>query len=1675
MHPLLRHLCLCVLAGLTAHAAPTPIFDGRTLDGWQGDAATWRVVDGCIEAGSLERNQPRNEFLVWHEELANFDLTLRWKLEGTKGFVNGGVQLRSRRVPFHHEMVGYQADLGAGYDGGLYDESRRNRFLAQPDAATKTKALKPTGEWNTYRIRAEGPRIRIWLNGVQTVDHTETDPSIPLIGQVAVQIHGNAFSVVRYKDIVLEKLPDSPRSPAASTPGSVADGPLFNGRDLAGWGGEATPFWKVADGALVSDGGARPRDSWLRTDRELENFDLSFRARTQGRVGTGLFFRSKVEPGQGILGWQLDIGPGLDGGLYKAGPKGGLISYPDKAKANAAAKPGEWNDYRIRAEGRRLRTWVNGVAMQDYTEPGPRRPRGALALELSAGSTGQAAFKDFRLEVLPDAVEAASEAIDGPLGRMTERVVSGPRPAPFADERFLVGPGEVVVFTGSENTVIEQTTGGLESLLAARLGANVPKFRHLGWEGDTVFRQNRMMAWGTWSENLRGTGATTVIAWFGQVEALDPTSTPEAFAEAYEKLLREFAQVTPRLVVIGPPPFEKPSDPRVRDNTGLNPRLVRFAGAAEAIARRHGFLYVDLLGLKAAPGAPALTRDGLHFTEAGARLVGQVIADRLQPGPGAPSEALRAAIVEKNRLWFDTWRCMNWAFAYGDRTTQPFAKAAADHPSFVEELRQHQPRLAHADAVIRALASGQPAPPAPAALPARADPPAPTPAEQLAGFKVRPGFKVDLFADESLGVIRPVQIRWDERGRLWVACTPAYPQLQPGEHGRDFILVLEDTDGDGKADKSWRFAEGLTMPLGFEFAPVEAGGGIYVVESTRLVHLSDRDADGKADGRAVLLSGFGTGDTHQDANSLRWGPDGCLWFTQGYHIWSYVETPQGLAELNRSGVWRFNPRTLRLDSFLNESAAGLNCWGTAWDDQGQMFHGSGADTPLWHTTPGLVPTLHPKSLPTALAQSRGKSMEPEILGSSHLPPELRGALLKSTYFTSQIQLYRLIDQGSSFRTEELGDLLAGGKEFRPVESRVGPDGAIYVSDWLNPVIGHYQASYRDPRRDQSHGRIWRITAEGRPLNARPALGTLTAAELIPRLASPERWERDGAKFRLYRLPAAEVRAALRTVDLATASAAMLYELSGVHAAHELPDATLVKRLLASADFRYRAWGAQLLAGWGATLPETRALLRQAVRDPHPRVRMAAVVACGWAPANQGTEATRIATLALDQPMDVALEHALTQTIHALAPAWQAADAKGQLGLEARPEALARLYTTMGEADSLARLRALITRPGLSPEARLNLLKVLIQAGSATDAEFALGLEPANAALADVWVATARLRPTVDYTALVRNWLARPETFARATACRVLAVTGRDVGATTQLEGWLLEETPAELRLAAVTAYARIRRAEARTKLTPLLTSPDRTVRATAIAALAPHAPETVATQALTALAGCRDVAEVGPLLAPLCELKTGPAALVAAWRQAPPGAEAARLALRWMAEVGADVPSFRQVLLDTAGVTETIGAYDAGTVARLVAAAQAAGDAKRGAKIATAAARACLSCHRIESQGGAIGPDLSAIGRAMTPEAIVESVLWPKRQVKEGYLLTQVTTKDGRALQGYRVAETTEHLTLRNFTAGGLEIIAKTTVAARSDVGSIMPDGLTAGLSAQELADLFRYLFELGK
>jgi hypothetical protein len=179
------------------------LFDGKTLSGWEGPEKTFRVEEGAIVAGTLKTKIPRNEFLATKKDYGDFELRLKFRLLGAGA--NAGVQIRSERIPNHHEMIGYQADMGDGWWGALYDESRRNKVLAAPKKEIVDKALK-RDDWNDYRIRCEGKRIQLWINGQQTVDYSEPDDKIPQRGKIAVQIHGGPPSEAWYKDIVITEL-----------------------------------------------------------------------------------------------------------------------------------------------------------------------------------------------------------------------------------------------------------------------------------------------------------------------------------------------------------------------------------------------------------------------------------------------------------------------------------------------------------------------------------------------------------------------------------------------------------------------------------------------------------------------------------------------------------------------------------------------------------------------------------------------------------------------------------------------------------------------------------------------------------------------------------------------------------------------------------------------------------------------------------------------------------------------------------------------------------------------------------------------------------------------------------------------------------------------------------------------------------------------------------------------------------------------------------------------------------------------------------------------------------------------------------------------------------------------------------------------------------------------------
>jgi hypothetical protein len=212
MRTILAFLCVAVLTipVLAAdkpadQAKSVPLFDGKTFDGWEGNLKVFRLQDGAIVGGDLNKPLPRNEFLCTTKRYGDFELRVKFKVLG-KG-ANAGVQVRSKRVPNHHEVSGYQADLGEGWWGCLYDESRRNKVLTGPPPAERTKLIRQD-DWNEYVIRCEGPRVQLWINGQQTVDYTEPDGSIPQVGVFGLQVHQGGPMEAWYKDIFLRELPE---------------------------------------------------------------------------------------------------------------------------------------------------------------------------------------------------------------------------------------------------------------------------------------------------------------------------------------------------------------------------------------------------------------------------------------------------------------------------------------------------------------------------------------------------------------------------------------------------------------------------------------------------------------------------------------------------------------------------------------------------------------------------------------------------------------------------------------------------------------------------------------------------------------------------------------------------------------------------------------------------------------------------------------------------------------------------------------------------------------------------------------------------------------------------------------------------------------------------------------------------------------------------------------------------------------------------------------------------------------------------------------------------------------------------------------------------------------------------------------------------------------------------
>jgi putative heme-binding domain-containing protein len=550
-----------------------------------------------------------------------------------------------------------------------------------------------------------------------------------------------------------------------------------------------------------------------------------------------------------------------------------------------------------------------------------------------------------------------------------------------------------------------------------------------------------------------------------------------------------------------------------------------------------------------------------------------------------------------------------------------------------------------------------------------ADPDRDSPEAELASFKLPPGFEIHLWASERDGVVKPIQMRWDARGRLWVVQSTTYPQIKPGEIPNDKVLILEDTKHGGYADSVTTFADGLMIPTGLEIAPSSGKtAACYVGEGPKLWLLTDTTGSGHADKREVVLRGFGTGDNHQNVNSFRWSPGGELMFSQGLHGHARVETPYGVVGLDEAGLWRYRPAEQRLDAFFGGAADPQNPWGWTFTHWGQPLISAGNSGNMYYALPEMIRGYQDGRRDSIWAEGRGrKTSNPEIIESSHFPDEWQGALVTGGYINNSVWTLHVEQDGAGFKITDdpkLPPLIQSTHgSFRPVDVKLGPDGALYICDWYNPIIGHYQASFRHPDRDKTHGRIWRVTYQGRPLVQAPPIDGAPIDQLLDNLKSPEKFVREQSKRELAGRPTKEVMKELRAwwprLDPNEAgNEHALYEALGVCEWHEAPEPKFLERMLTSKAPEARAYAAGTLARWADRLPpefDAVEKLADLAHDEDPRVRLGAIVAAGNI---QRPESMVVVLSAATQPRDKFIDTALIAATSALKPQWEPVLAKG---------------------------------------------------------------------------------------------------------------------------------------------------------------------------------------------------------------------------------------------------------------------------------------------------------------------------------------------------------------------------------------------------------------------------------
>ena len=848
-------------------------------------------------------------------------------------------------------------------------------------------------------------------------------------------------------------------------------------------------------------------------------------------------------------------------------------------------------------------------------------------------------------------------------------------------------PGDHVCLVGNALGERMQHHNHFEKMLHERFAHQKIVVRNLCFPGDEVDNRLRSLNFGSPDDHLTHSKATVVLFCFGYGESFAGEDGLDAFSQKLEELVKQTktknysGKGPPRVALISPIAFEHTADPNLPDGKEHNARLSLYVEAMRAVADKSNVGFVDLFAPTkwlAEPHKQRQTLNGFHLNDRGY----EYLADKLMYGLfGAAKFATRGqelhdAIADKNFHWWHRYRAVNGYSIYGKRNKAGYDGTYRNVDVMERERAILDEMCANRDQRIWKLARGEEVSDTvddnntlpffnPKSNVKGKDGTGPaylSTAEQQKQFKLQDGFVVDLVAsaEEIPDLANPVSINFDHDGRLWVAVMPSYPQWKPKTKIDDKLIILTEQDENGLYHASKTFARGLHQPTGFELGH----GGVFVAQQPDILFLKDEDGDDKEDTRVRRLVGFDTADSHHGIAAFEWGPGGGLYFQEGTFKQSQVETLHGVERMSDAGVWRYDPRTEDMRVFASVPFA--NPWGHVFDKWGQDFIADASDGLNYWAAPmsGQIP--YPQKHPGGWIANKGWDKLPlviprrirptsgcELVSSRQFPKSSQGNYLLNNVIGFQgVLQHSLADSEAGYAGKEIDPLIScEDRNFRPVDLQFGPDGCLYIVDWHNALIGHLQHNLRDPNRDRTHGRIWRVRYEANPLLDVKRLSKLSIDELLGELLVPE----DRARYRVRReLAARDTQTVMPAVKKWLTSRRLQsdgdferdsLEALWLHQSHNVLNRDLLRELLNADRHEVRAAAVRVLSYWLARVEEPNKLLAARIADPHPRVRLEAVRACSF--LSDSEVAAQLALEVVNHETDAWIDYTLEETMRGL--------------------------------------------------------------------------------------------------------------------------------------------------------------------------------------------------------------------------------------------------------------------------------------------------------------------------------------------------------------------------------------------------------------------------------------------